>query len=164
MHINNLVFNFLNSLAKKNILADILWIFLAKYAIFFFGIALIYYVRKDKKVFLKVLIATVITVAALLIIKKLWFFPRPFENENVALLIEHRLDSTFPSKHAAVAFAIAFGIFLEKKKLGAGLLILAFFIALSRVIVGVHYPSDVFAGAVIGMIAAYSSNKFFSKK
>ena len=53
---------------------------------------------------------------------------------------------------------------LEKKKLGAWLLVLAFSVALSRVIVGVHYPSDVFAGAVIGMIAAYSSNKFFSRK
>ena len=140
------------------------WIFLAKYAIFFFGIALIFFVRRDKKAFLKVFIATAITVMALFIIKKMWYFPRPFESENAALLIEHRLDSTFPSKHAAVAFAIAFGIFLEKKKLGAWLLVLAFSVALSRVIVGVHYPSDVFAGAVIGMIAAYSSNKFFSRK
>lgn len=158
------IFDFLNGLAKRNDILDVVWVFFAQYAIFLFGIVLIYFVRKDRKLLLKVALGIIITVITVAVIKKIWFIPRPFSDKEVNLLIEHRQDSTFPSKHAAVAFAVAFGIFLRKKKLGVWLLLLALGIALSRVMVGVHYPADVFAGALIGMIIAYSNNKFFLRK
>ena len=164
MRLEEPIFDFLNGLAKRNDILDMVWVFFAQYAIFLFGIVLIYFVRKDRKLLLKVAMGIIITVIAVAVIKKIWFIPRPFSDKEVNLLIEHRQDSTFPSKHAAVAFAVAFGIFLQKKKLGVWLLLLALGIALSRVIVGVHYPADVFAGALIGMIIAYSNNKFFLRK
>ena len=164
MRLEEPIFDFLNGLAKRNDILDMVWVFFARYAIFLFGIVLIYFVRKDRKLLLKVALGIIITVIVVAVIKKIWFIPRPFSDKEVNLLIEHRQDSTFPSKHAAVAFAVAFGIFLQKKKLGVWLLLLALGIALSRVIVGVHYPADVFAGALIGMIIAYSNNKFFLRK
>lgn len=164
MRLEEPIFDFLNGLAKRNDILDVVWVFFAQYAIFLFGIVLIYFVRKDRKLLLKVALGIIITVITVAVIKKIWFIPRPFSDKEVNLLIEHRQDSTFPSKHAAVAFAVAFGIFLRKKKLGVWLLLLALGIALSRVMVGVHYPVDVFAGALIGMIIAYSNNKFFLRK
>lgn len=154
MHLNKPIFDFLNGLAKRNDILDMFWVFLAQYAIFLFGIVLIYFVRKDRKLLLKAALGIIITVITVAVIKTIWFIPRPFSEKEVNLLIEHREDSTFPSKHAAVAFTAAFGIFLQKKKLGIWLLLLALGIALSRVIAGVHYPLDILAGAIIGISIA----------
>jgi undecaprenyl-diphosphatase len=74
------------------------------------------------------------------------------------LLLPRSLDFSFPSDHAAGAFALGFGIWLYDRALGGTLLILAAILALSRVVVGTHYPGDVLAGAVIG--AAVSGGLF----
>lgn len=163
MRLDKQIFIFLNGLAHKSRILDGLWVFLAQYAIFIFALALIYLLRKDRKLFLKAASAALITVIAVALIKKIWFLPRPFLKENARLLMPHILDSTFPSKHAAVSFALALGIFLEKKKLGLWLLILAFLISLSRIVAGVHYPSDIFAGALIGAAIAYINHKFIPR-
>jgi membrane-associated phospholipid phosphatase len=57
---------------------------------------------------------------------------------------------SFPSGHAASAFAFASGVASEAPAPGAALTVLAALVAYSRVHTGVHYPSDVVAGAVIG--------------
>ncbi len=159
MHLDKQIFFFLNSFAGRNEFFDAGWIFLAQYAIFIFGLVLIYLLRKDRKLFIRLSAAALITVVAVTLIKKSLSFPRPFLEENVRLLIAHIADSSFPSKHAAVSFVLAFGIFLEKKKLGAWLLMLAFLISLSRVVVGVHYPVDILAGALTGICIAGLSQK-----
>ena len=164
MALNRQLFFWLNNLAHRNNILDWLWIFFAQYAVFIFALALIYFLRRDKRAFFKVASATVVTIIIVTLIKKIWPLSRPFLEEKVRLLITHPPDSTFPSKHAAAAFAIAFGIFLEKKCLGTALLFLAFFVALSRVVVGVHYPWDILAGSAIGIAAAYLSHKFLFQK
>lgn len=71
-------------------------------------------------------------------------------------LISIPTDSSFPSGHTASAFAGAFGLLCaldKKQKLWAiPALILALMISASRIYVCVHYPSDVFAGMIIGII------------
>lgn len=57
---------------------------------------------------------------------------------------------SFPSGHAASAFAFAAGVGTETPYAGIGLTALAAVVAYSRVHTGVHYPSDVIAGAVAG--------------
>lgn len=63
-------------------------------------------------------------------------------------------DPSFPSDHATAAFAIAMAIWLRNRAVGAFALALAALLSLSRVAVGVHYPSDVVVGALIGSAAA----------
>ncbi len=59
-------------------------------------------------------------------------------------------DFSFPSGHTAVAFAFAAPISLLGQKAHLSALTLAAIVGLSRLYLGVHYPTDVLAGAVIG--------------
>ena len=60
----------------------------------------------------------------------------------------------FPSDHATVAFAAAFAVLVFYRRLGALLVLAAIGVAVARVLVGVHYPIDVAASAVIGGVSA----------
>jgi undecaprenyl-diphosphatase len=64
------------------------------------------------------------------------------------------VNSSFPSVHAAVAFAIATSIWIHNKKLGVRFYILAFLVALGRVLSEVHYVHDVLVGAAIGILTS----------
>jgi undecaprenyl-diphosphatase len=82
--------------------------------------------------------------------------PRPFVAHPVSvhLFSPHAADPSFPSEHATAAFAIAMAVWLRNRAWGAVLLVLAAILALGRVALGLHYPADVIAGAVLGMTVA----------
>jgi undecaprenyl-diphosphatase len=69
-------------------------------------------------------------------------------------LLESPPTFSFPSGHATVAFASATVLALAVPRLRWPLYGLAVLIAWSRVYVGVHYPGDVLAGAVLGVAIA----------
>jgi undecaprenyl-diphosphatase len=69
---------------------------------------------------------------------------------------------SFPSGHTICAFAIAISISHFYPQCYAYLLFLAASIALSRIVLGMHFLSDVLAGAVIGIALAYASVCFFA--
>lgn len=66
------------------------------------------------------------------------------------------VTTSFPSGHAASAAAFAAGVALESPRWGAAVAPLAASVAFSRVYTGVHYPSDVLAGAALGVGAAFA--------
>ena len=77
--------------------------------------------------------------------------PRPFAVFPHALLLGHRsADPSFTSDHATMAGAIAVGLFLVSRRLGAVAATAAVLMAFARVYVGAHYPVDVLAGLVLG--------------
>lgn len=62
--------------------------------------------------------------------------------------------SSFPSDHAALFFALLTGVWLVSRRLGISLLIyVAVVILLPRIYVGIHYPSDILAGAALGILS-----------
>jgi undecaprenyl-diphosphatase len=75
---------------------------------------------------------------------------RPFEDQ----LGRHEHGHAFPSGHAAIAFAGATMLAFHLPRLRVPLLALACLIALSRLYNGVHYPTDVLAGAAAGVAIA----------
>ncbi|OPZ73673.1 MAG: Undecaprenyl-diphosphatase BcrC [Firmicutes bacterium ADurb.Bin456] len=108
--------------------------------------------------------AAILMLAALLasylvdegLLKNIFHRPRPFETlTGVDLLIPPPNSYSFPSGHAASSFAA--GLVLARKMPPAAVpaLTLAFLIAFSRVYVGVHYPLDVLAGAIVGAACAF---------
>ncbi|RPF40638.1 membrane-associated phospholipid phosphatase [Streptomyces sp. Ag109_G2-6] len=64
--------------------------------------------------------------------------------------------TSFPSGHSASAFAFTAGLALESPVWGAAVAPLAASVAFSRVYTGVHYPSDVAAGALLGVAAGFA--------
>jgi len=70
-------------------------------------------------------------------------------------------SSSFPSGHAASAAAFATALALESPRLGAAVAPLAAAVAYSRVHVGVHWASDVAAGAMVGATAAVATRRWW---
>jgi undecaprenyl-diphosphatase len=100
-----------------------------------------------------------------LCLKNMFMRTRPYEAINqLTRLIEAQSDYSFPSGHSASSFAAA--IILYKtlpKKYGILALVLAFLIAISRLYVGVHYPTDVLFGILSGTLIALFTIKIFNK-
>ena len=91
------------------------------------------------------------------VVGHLWDRPRPFEahpGTAHVLGVSPSPDPSFPSDHATAAYAIAVAILLRHTKAGLLALALATLVGVSRVAVGVHYPSDVAGGAALGTLAA----------
>ena len=95
--------------------------------------------------------------------------PRPFqEMPEISLLIPPPSGYSFPSGHSCASFAAATIIFLKDKRPGTAALALAALIAFSRVFLFVHYPTDVLAGSLLGVLcalaAAYGYRRLFQRK
>jgi undecaprenyl-diphosphatase len=82
--------------------------------------------------------------------------PRPFVAHPAAvhLFARHAADAGFPSDHTTAAFAIGAALVLRHRVWGTVVLVAAALLAVGRVGMGVHYPSDVLAGAVLGTLTA----------
>jgi len=70
----------------------------------------------------------------------------------------------FPSGHTASSTAFFVALFLKRKKIGAPLLLIPVLIALSRMVVGAHYLSDVTFAAILGVICAVVATRWLSTR
>jgi undecaprenyl-diphosphatase len=91
-----------------------------------------------------------------LVLKLLVMRPRPFDEiPGLIVLVKGASSYSFPSGHACSSFAAAFVLMRHWGKKGALFYIVAGLISVSRVWVGVHYPSDVLCGALLGTAGSY---------
>lgn len=90
---------------------------------------------------------------------------RPYvQIPELSILVAPEREFSFPSGHSASAFACAWALFrTSPRRYGSPALILAALIALSRLYVGVHYPTDVAAGALIGIALAEVALRLVSR-
>lgn len=87
------------------------------------------------------------------IIKHIVKRKRPFYGDSdKELLISRPITYSFPSGHTASSFAVA-AVFIETDNAASlEIILLASLIAFSRIYLGVHYPSDVIGGGIIGFL------------
>ncbi len=163
MTIDYQLFKLLNQLAGQNPIFDQLVLLFSKYGPILFGLILVWLwfsnaqnQHENRKIVLCAVSIAILTLGIDKLIEMVYFRPRPFVNHSVILLLEKsNLDPSFPSNHAAGAFALAFALFWKRRKIGAVLILMACFMAFSRIFIGVHYPLDVLAGACIGLGVTY---------
>lgn len=90
------------------------------------------------------------------ILKNIFRRPRPWlDCAALVPLVTERDPNSFPSGHTSAAFAFALGSLRElpRRWMKVSVVVLAVLMALSRLYVGVHYPSDVLVGFVVGDLA-----------
>jgi len=98
-------------------------------------------------------------------INYMFYRPRPFEEYNFTPLFYHEADSSFPSGHATIFFTIATLVYLlYGRKWGSWAFVIASLIGLARVYGGVHYPLDILAGALIGVLSPLIIRLFLSPR
>jgi undecaprenyl-diphosphatase len=170
--IDKSIYVFINS-TLANPVSDILGPFFSGLTTTWYGISILVVLwlllffrggREGKIVALLILpLVTLSDQLSSAVIKQMVARPRPCHDvdgkqvvETIRLLVPCGSGFSFPSSHAVNAFAIAGFVSHSFHRWRLPLLLFACAVALSRVIVGVHYPSDVAGGAVIGYAVAYT--------
>lgn len=102
-------------------------------------------------------VSTPLALGVAQVVSQLVQRPRPFVAHEGALTLftSPAPDPGFPSDHATGSFAIATALVLYDRRWGAGALALAALLAVGRIATGVHYPTDVAAGALLGAVTAW---------
>lgn len=98
------------------------------------------------------LVGPALTLLSVNLIRLVYERPRPYMATNQEPLIDQSVSASFPSRHAASAFSIAIAICHVNPVIGAKLVLLAGITGLSRVMVGVHFPLDIVAGAALAYL------------
>lgn len=149
----------------KSALFDTLMIHIANDGLYLYAIFLliIWFIGRQtdnrqrlREAALSAVIAGVIGLIINIIISHIWFRTRPFVALHTTPLIHHAADASFPSDHTTGSMGLAAGAFVFDRKIGVFFGIFSLLIGFARVYVGVHYPTDVLAGWVIGILCGYA--------
>lgn len=114
---------------------------------------------KYKVLGIKIAFALILSGIIVQILKRIFTRSRPYwilKNLNT-YGIDLR-DYSFPSGHSAASFAVAVIIALNFPKISIVVIMLALLIAISRIYLAVHYPTDVAAGIIIGIVSSLLVN------
>jgi len=114
---------------------------------------------RDKRAVRNLILTLLLTWGVTDVLKLAFARPRPFQVGAAPLIGSAPDGYSFPSQHAAFTFTSATTAFLSSKTLGWVGFIFAALVAYSRVYLGVHYWTDVLAGAILGSAIAFGVNK-----
>lgn len=162
------IFNFINGFAGKWQWLDALAIFFAVYLgnvllILLAAFLVVDYKKYWKMVAQALMAALIVRFVLVEFFYWLHFRVRPFVNIDFNVLIPHDAERTsFPSGHASFFFALSTIIYCYHKKTGVVFYIASTLIVVGRVFAGVHWPSDVLAGAAVGVVMGFLLNKIFT--
>jgi undecaprenyl-diphosphatase len=174
--INLYIFYLINNIAGRYQSLDTAVIFLTNYLAYSVSIVVSIYVcvwlpfHKNKPMArlqslaqgLELFLSTTATAIIMLVLKVVIAAPRPFTVlSNVHVLLPNERGYSFPSGHASITFAIATVVYFYHKRLGIFLYLFSLLVALSRIYVGVHYPIDVLAGILLGLVIPILFHLFF---
>jgi membrane-associated phospholipid phosphatase len=126
--------------------------------------------EKTRGRMLAILIGTVAAVAFCQVAGHVFSWPPPCRHPVFGHIFSDHFQTgpdtnSFPSQSATLYMAVATGIFAENKIVGSILgLMVPMFIALPRVYVGGHYPSDILAGLILGLAGTLSALYFFQRR
>ncbi|MFO1445175.1 undecaprenyl-diphosphatase [Bacillus sp. Bva_UNVM-123] len=155
-------FRFINQLSGHCRPLDLLMIFISNKIRYVFIFVIIFmWIKKSRYRILALnsIFSMGVSFFIYKIIKIFYFKPRPFMNRRVGILIPSKVDSSFPSKHTILVYAISTTIYLRNRLLGAIMLFLSSLTGFSRIWLGHHYPLDIIGSATIASITSYVINQ-----
>ena|SRR3989338_304947 len=164
MNLDILIFQQINGLAGRWNFLDGAGIFFAQYFEYALVGFTLFFLRKNFRVILSAFSAAVLARFGIVeLIRLFWSRARPFIGNNVNLLIGHENTSSFPSGHAAFYFGLATVVYFYNKKAGIAFFAASFLVSIARIFVGVHWPTDVLGGAIVGILSGWLVLKVFKK-
>ena len=120
--------------------------------------------RKHISLLLPMIVAAILSRGIITeALRFLWYRNRPFIEQNFVPLIPHASSASFPSGHATFFFAVGTVLYLYNKKAGTVFLLGSALIAVARVLAGIHWPSDIIWGALIGVACGFVVMQFSKK-
>ncbi|MFH1181202.1 MAG: phosphatase PAP2 family protein [bacterium] len=159
------IFNLINQFVGRWPALDGLAIFFAKYSGYVLIFILLLFLIKNYKKYwplaTKALVSAVVSRFVITeIIRLFWPRLRPFiENHSNLIISQSPSEPSFPSGHAAFYFALAVAVYFYNKKIGIIFFAVSFLMGIARVFVGVHWPSDILAGVLVGILSAWMAVK-----
>jgi undecaprenyl-diphosphatase len=174
---DTVIFSYLNGFVGQSIFFDMMVLFIASFIPFFvvlsYGAFLLFtFYRRHRHIpsrvsqfdregiaIVAVLLSSSLSHLIASGIQEMVARPRPYLALDTAHLFTVGTWS-FPSGHAALFFAFAASAYCFNRRVGAVLYLSATFIGLARVIAGVHYPTDVVGGAVLGIAIGVITARF----
>jgi len=135
------------------------------YLIILAGLAIALFVKSEKVYYAgSFVVVMFISRYAYRFMKVFFERQRPIFSHEWINIIGFPLQSySFPSGHSTIAFTWAIFMSIKHPRGRIYFLTIAALVAYSRVYMGVHYPSDVFAGAILGSFIALAWNGFFER-
>ena len=107
---------------------------------------------ENKKIGVEALVVLGISQIFVHSLKRLWGRERPYKIiEQLNTFGFDLPDYSFPSGHTTASFSLATTLALNIPRISIIVLFLALIIAISRIYLGVHYPTDIAAGVILGM-------------
>lgn len=161
----------LNQYALKSEILDGIAVFFANWSGYLMIAAFLFFlwrkrgpISKKMEILAAVFLPAVISrLGITVLIRYLYYRPRPYLTDAVNMLIDKSREASFPSGHAAFFFAFSAAVYLYNKKLGIFFFGVSVLMALARIFAGIHWPSDVLAGAVVGIFSAWLVRKCLFK-
>jgi undecaprenyl-diphosphatase len=151
-------FRMINDLGKQFEWLNPVMVLIAENMIYVLAVAVILYLIRRKN-WLMVATAFVTLIFAEVIGKLAGMFHsnhQPYaELSEVNKLVDMGVNNSFPSDHTIIFFTMTVSFWLFKRKHHYVWVLLALVVGFSRIWVGVHFPADVAAGALIGGVTAY---------
>lgn len=165
-----IIFEWINGFSGRFVILDEIMIMLSSWLIYILiGILVIVAIFSKKRIFGIVGLSGILMGMGINYLITLFYFrPRPFVSHDVTVLIDKAPSASFPSDTVLIAFAAATALWMLSRKAGWLFLVVAAFVAISRIFVGHHYPGDVIAGSIIGIASVHVCGqvyeRFFTKK
>ncbi|MCK9816024.1 undecaprenyl-diphosphatase [Pseudomonas sp. MAFF 302046] len=158
--LNRSLFLAINASAEASLPMRELAIFFAQWMVFCVPLLLavlwIFGEQRQRRVVLLAGVSIALALACNLVIRELWFHPRPFMLGLGQNFLAHAPGASFPSDHASGLFAMAFALILASlRKTGLVMLGLALLVSWARVYLGVHFPLDILGGCLVGLLSAW---------
>ena len=156
------LFDFFNKLAGHSGFLDWLIIFFADYLLYFLIILFIVFLFLEKNRRMRLYFMSLGTISVVLsrgiIVQLIRFFiyrPRPFVDLSFTPLLNHVASSSFPSGHISFLVPLVMTLWFVNKRASIWSLIAILFIGVARIAAGVHWPTDIIMGFVVGLAGFY---------